>query len=73
MPDDRSLEDRVTQLEELSSHQEHLLQQLNDVVVHLRTDFDVLLARMKSRIDSLEVRLNNLPSHDDPSEKPPHY
>ena len=73
MPDDRALRDRVTQLEELSSHQEHLLQQLNDVVVHLRADYDVLLARINSRIDNLEARLENLASHDDPSEKPPHY
>ena len=73
MSDEPSLEQRVIQIEELLSHHEHVIQQLNEVVLQLRADHDSLTAKLLQRIDRLEAQLVNLSTPYDPNEKPPHY
>lgn len=73
MSDEQRLRDRVIQIEELLSHQEHLIQQLNEVVLQLRRDQDRLRAQFQERIDRLEGQLDSQSSPYDPNEKPPHY
>jgi uncharacterized coiled-coil protein SlyX len=64
---------RVIQLEELVSHQEHLLQQLNNVVSELRSECDGLKDMFGERCDRLESLIDNKSEGDLPDEKPPHY
>ena len=64
---------RVIQLEELVSHQEHLLQQLNNVVSELRSECDDLKDMLGERCDRLESLIENQSEGDLPDEKPPHY
>ena len=73
MSEQRSLQDRVMQLELLLSHQEHLLQQLNDVVVQLRAEQDNLKAKFRERMQRLESIIERQAAAPDPDEKPPHY
>ena len=42
MPELPSLQDQVIQLEELVTHQEHLIQQLNEVLLQVRSDCDCM-------------------------------
>ena len=74
LPESPPLSDRVLQLEELVSHQEHLVQQVNEVVVQLRAE----VARLDLKLTEQQARLTWLA--EDPSgdatlgeEKPPHY
>ena len=73
MSEPRSLQDRVLQLELLVSHQEHLLQQLNEVVVQLRADTDDLRIRIRDRLQRLESLIERQAATPDPDERPPHY
>ena len=69
-----NVSDRVVALEELLSHQQHIIQQLNDVVVELRGQLDNLAARQQiheQRLKTLMESYSNI--EDDPHEKPPHY
>lgn len=72
--DNETLEERVTRLEEIHTHQQHLIDQLNEVVVGLRLD----LTRLEKRYDEQQSRLKTLMAdhsviEDDPNERPPHY
>ena len=65
---------RVTKLEELISHQQHLIEQLNEVVLGLRLEF----SSMQRKFDEQQARLKTLTAQasfieDDPDERPPHY
>ncbi len=65
---------RIVQLEELFSHHEHLVHQLNDAVVQLRKD----LASVESKCREQASQLRSLSDHqetarDPREEKPPHY
>ena len=73
MPDDSSLADRVTKLEELLSHQEHQFQQLNESVLKLVADHDRVKAALQQRIDQLESQIDGRGEAFDADEKPPHY
>lgn len=73
MPDGPSLSDRVLQLEELLSHHEHRLQQLNEVVVDLLADHDSAKAKFQVRLDRLVSLVQTASEPLDPDEKPPHY
>ena len=64
---------RVIQLEELVSHQEHLLHQLSSVVSELRRECEGLKERLGERCDRLESLIENQSEGDLPDEKPPHY
>jgi len=68
-----SLNDRVIQLEELVSHQDHLLQQLNRVIVQLQAEHNELRSAMQRHVDRLESRIESQTDRMDPNEKPPHY
>ena len=75
MGDTSSLDKRVTKLEEIHSHQQHLIDQLNEVVVSLRLD----LSNIKQKYEEQQARLKTLTANlspiedDDPNERPPHY
>ncbi|MEZ4649615.1 MAG: SlyX family protein [Candidatus Eisenbacteria bacterium] len=68
------LETRVTQLEEISSHQEQLLRELDRAVYEMRTELDrleKLSRRQQDRIESLSrAAAGDEAPVDDP---PPHY
>ena len=67
-------EARVTQLEEVVSYQQHLVQQLNDEVVKLRSIVDLLEHRHTAQEERLRWMMENRLTIDDlPDEKPPHY
>ncbi len=68
-----SLEQRLVQLEELFTHQQHLVQQLNDVTIRLRTDLDELNTRMSAHEKQINWLNQNSSIVDDHEEKPPHY
>ena len=69
----QSLEQRLTQLEELFSHQQHLVQQLDQVTVQLRADLVALDKRVADQQTQLEWLTQNNSPIDDREEKPPHY
>ena len=68
------LEKRVIQLEELYSHQQHLVQQLDEELVKLRSVIEKLEYRHVFQEDRLKWLIDNRLTLDDiPNEKPPHY
>ena len=68
------LEKRVIQLEELYSHQQHLVQQLEEELVKLRSVIEKLEYRHVVQEDRLKWLIDNRLTLDDiPNEKPPHY
>ena len=68
------LEKRVIQLEELYSHQQHLVQQLDEELVKLRSVIEKLEYRLVVQEDRLKWLIDNRLTLDDiPNEKPPHY
>lgn len=68
-----SLEQRLTQLEELLTHHQHLVQQLNEATVQLRADIVALNKRVAGQQKQLEWLTQNSSPVDDREEKPPHY
>jgi uncharacterized coiled-coil protein SlyX len=65
---------RIVQLEELFSHHEHLVHQLNDAVVQVRKELAIVEAKCREQ----EGRIRSISEHQetirDPlDEKPPHY
>ena len=67
------LEKRVIQLEELYSHQQHLVQQLDEELVKLRAVIEKLEYRHVVQEDRLKWLIDNRLTLDDiPNEKPPH-
>lgn len=73
MSNSDSLDERVQQLEELISHQDHRYEQLNAVLVELRADYDRMKSGLQRRVDQLESRIDDRTAAHDPDEKPPHY
>ena len=74
MSETQLLQGRIVQLEELFSHQEHLVSQLNEAVVQLRKD----LSRAEAKCNEQETRIRLLAEQqvterDPVEEKPPHY
>ena len=69
----KSLEERVVQLEELVSHQERLVDEINGVLVALRAEHDQLKKTVDMQLRSLESKLEAQGNPFDPNEKPPHY
>ena len=68
------LEKRVIQLEEIYSHQQHLVQQLDEELVKLRSVIEKLEYRHVVQEDRLKWLIDNRLTLDDiPNEKPPHY
>ena len=74
MSETESLRRRIVQLEELFSHHEHLVHQLNEAVIQLRKE----LARVEAKCNEQEDRIRSLAEQraderDPRDEKPPHY
>ena len=67
---------RVIQLEELFSHQQHHVQQLNDVIIQLRGELDSLQTKytqQQSRLEAIQESQAAAEREDLADEKPPHY
>ncbi len=74
MPESNPLQDRVTQLEESFSHQEHLVEQLNQVVIQLRADLERLESENNEQRRQVKwLAENNSIIEDRTDEQPPHY
>ncbi len=65
------LERRVQQLEELVMHQQHLLEQLNEVIVKSRDEWELIQRRHTQRFLEIEMQLARGAA--EIIEKPPHY
>lgn len=76
MSDFERLQQRVLQLEELFSHHQLQVEQLNDVILELRGAVEKLETQVtiqQRRLEALQAREAN-PESDDPADhKPPHY
>ncbi|MCA9148844.1 MAG: SlyX family protein [Planctomycetales bacterium] len=66
-------EERLRRLEEVATHQDHLLQQLNEVIVLLRKEHDDLKVRLVRQLERLETTIESNANPLDPNERPPHY
>ena len=64
---------RILRLEELVSHQQHLLEQLDTVAANLQKQLDKHRQDYKSELDRLRYKMSNQAGDDLPHEKPPHY
>ena len=76
MSDIEALLQRVVQLEELFSHHQHHVQQLNEVIVQVRDELDALqikYANQQSRLESLQESQALAEREDPTDQKPPHY
>lgn len=66
-------EERLVEIETKLAHQEHLVEQLNDVV----TTQQKIIMRLEERFASLAERLRSitdaLPAGNEQDERPPHY
>ena len=68
------LESRVRVLEEISSHQEYLLRELNTTVFQLRGELDRLEALYRRQQERLERLGGSSQGEDAPAhDPPPHY
>ena len=70
---EKTLEDRVLQLEELVSHQERLLEELNGVLIDIRNEHESLRKTVSVQVREIEAKLEGESNSFDPNEKPPHY
>jgi uncharacterized coiled-coil protein SlyX len=74
MSETEQLQRRIVQLEELFSHQEHLVHQLNDAVVQLRRELASVEVKCKEHEGRIRSISENQESVREPlDEKPPHY
>ena len=73
MTEGEALRQRVVQLEELFSHHEQLVQQLNETLVALRADHDRLQAMCVEQGQRLAAMGEPQSTPMGPEEKPPHY
>lgn len=68
------MSDRVTQLEELLARQQRMLDELNDVVIDLRSELDRTTAEQTRLKRTVQRLVEHYESADGaPDEKPPHY
>lgn len=67
------LNDRIMRLEELVSHQQHLLEQLNEVTTSLQTQLYRQQQEHKAELDRLRSQITSDSQGNLPHEKPPHY
>ena len=67
--------DRLVQLEMVFSHQEQLVQQLNQVMIQLRDELDALKQKYDKQTAQIEWLIQSLPVEGRSLEddKPPHY
>ena len=67
------LNERIIELETKSSYQEHLIQELNDVVVSQQKQIDSLQASMQRVSDYLKNNQGSQLARPDEEVPPPHY
>ena len=73
MPDPLSSAERLTQLEELFTHQQQLLADLHEALLQLRADQEQLKSNFQKGLGRLESLVEDHLAAPDPDEKPPHY
>lgn len=64
---------RITELEKRLTHQQHLLDQLNEVVLGQSRQLERLGREIASYVRAVERLAENASGDDFPHEKPPHY
>jgi SlyX protein len=64
---------RITDLEERLTYQQHLIDQLNDVVLGQARQLERLGRELASYVTAVERLAQNASGDDLPHEKPPHY
>jgi len=67
------LNERIIELETKSSYQEHLIQELNEVVVEQQKQIDALQASMQRMSDYLKNNQGSQLARPDEEVPPPHY
>lgn len=66
-------EERVIEIETKLAHQEHTVQQLNDVVTEQGARIGQLEDLCRALVERLQSLSSNLPAASDQDERPPHY
>ena len=67
-----SMEDRITALEMKAAHQEHTIEQLNEIVTVQQkqlNDLEKLYQKLREKVIRMNEQLDQLPEN----ERPPHY
>ena len=64
--------DRVVQLEEIFTHQQQVIDELNQVLIQMREEHDRLCKKVETQQSQIEWLIDNL-SEAPSNEKPPHY
>jgi len=67
------MEDRIIELETKISYQEHLIQELNDVITHQQKQIDALEVEMKRIRDHLKSSNSSNIARPEEEVPPPHY
>ena len=67
------LENRIIELETKISYQEHLIQELNDVITHQQKQIDALELQMKRIQDHLKNSSSSQIARPEEEVPPPHY
>jgi len=67
------LNERIIELETKSSYQEHLIQELNEVVISQQKQMDALEASMQRMSDYLKNNQRSQQARPDEEVPPPHY
>ena len=76
MPTDddfQRLNQRINKLEELMAHQDHTIQQLDEVVRAVNIGMEEMRRKMQADLDRLKWQMSNQSGDDLPHEKQPHY
>lgn len=73
MGDSETLLLRITHLEERLAHNQHLIQQLNEVIVQLRMEMDAQQSVHRKKLAELKDLIDRRTGDDLPHDKPPHY
>lgn len=66
-------EERIIEIETKVAHQEHTVQQLNDVVTEQAARISQLEDLCRALVDRLHSLSSNLPAATEQDERPPHY
>ena len=67
------LKKRIVQLEELYSHQQHYISQLNDALLNVRKELDQLSQSVSQQRSQIDWLTENQDADGPANEKPPHY
>ena len=67
------LQKRIVHLEEIYTHQQQYINQLNDALVEFRREFDQLKRTVELQRSQIEWLTENQSQDGPANEKPPHY